>query len=93
MYRQQILALLKTCQEAESKGASPVDIRSQILPVLIQPFLDSAKDFLTWIKEDREYSSYYFEVQESGVCAKPVEAAALILEAIVVDHLEQGETQ
>lgn len=91
MYRQQILELIKTCQEAEANGASLEGIRSRVLPDLIKPVLDSAKGFLTWIKEDREYSSFYFEVQESGVCAKPIEVAALILEAIVLDHLEQGE--
>jgi hypothetical protein len=45
-------------------------------------------DFLNWVKEDREYALFYFDVQESGVCAKPRETAALILEAIIVDALE-----
>ena len=91
MYRQQILDLIKNCQEAARKGASLDDIRLKVLPDLIKPFLDSAIDFLNWIKDDREYSYFYYDVQESGVCAKPVEAAALILETLIVFTLEQSK--
>lgn len=74
--------MIKKCQEAERNGFSLEEIRFQILPELIEPLLASASDFLLWVKESREYSCFYYDVQESGVCAKPVEAAALILEAI-----------
>jgi hypothetical protein len=83
MYRQQILELLAKCQEAERNGFSLEEIRFEILPELIKPLLTSAADFLLWVKESPEYSCFYFDVQERGVCAKPVEAAAMILEAIV----------
>jgi hypothetical protein len=91
MYRQPILELIKKSQEAERNGASHDDIRQLILPDLIKPFLDSAKDFLNWIKDDREYSAFYYDVQESGICATPAEAAALILDTIVIFHLEDSE--
>ena len=91
MYRQQILDLIKDCQDAERNGASLDDIRFHIFPDFIKPFLDSTIDFLNWIKDDREYSTFYYDVQESGVCAKPVEAAAMILETIIVFALEQNE--
>jgi hypothetical protein len=82
MYGQQILELIKTCQEAERNGFSLEEIRFEILPELMKPLLISAADFLLWVKESPEYSCFYFDVQESGICAKPVEAAALILESI-----------
>jgi hypothetical protein len=82
MYRQQILELIKTCQEAERNGFSLEEIRFGILPELIKPLLTNAVDFLRWVKESPEYSCFYYDVQESGVCAKPVEVAAIILEAI-----------
>jgi hypothetical protein len=88
MYRQQILELIEKCQVAEGAGLSLNDIRFDSLPELIKPLLESPEDFLGWIKEDLEYSYFYFDVQESGVCAKPVEAVAMILEAIVIDALE-----
>jgi hypothetical protein len=88
MYRQQILELIEKCRVAEGAGLGLNDIRFASLPELIKPLLESPEDFLRWVKEDRDYSYYYFDVQESGVCAKPVEAVAMILEAIVIDTLE-----
>ena len=85
MYRQQILELIEKCKEAERAGFSLKDIRYDLLPELIKHMLESSADFLNWIKEDREYAYFYFEVQESGTCAKPKEAAAMIVEAIVLD--------
>jgi hypothetical protein len=93
MYHQRILELIAACQVAQQKGVSLDEMRSRILPDLTKPFLDSATDFLNWIKEDRQYSTFYYEVQESGVCAKPVEAAALILEAILIFFLEENQGQ
>jgi hypothetical protein len=49
----------------------------------------SPQDFLEWVKEDREYCFYYYEVEQSGACAKPREAAAMILEAIALDEIEE----
>jgi hypothetical protein len=83
MYRQQTLELIEKCLEAESNGFSPEEIRFEILPVLMKPILESSGDFLTWVRESPEYSYFYFDIQERGVCAKPVEAAAMIIEAIV----------
>jgi hypothetical protein len=83
MYRQWILELLEKCREAEARGITRKEIRFDILPDLSKPFLESSVDFLHWLREDREYSFYYFEVQEAGVCAKPVEIAAMVIEAIV----------
>ena len=47
-----------------------------------------ARAFLDWIKDDREYATFYYDAQQSGVCAKPREAAALILEQIALDAIE-----
>jgi hypothetical protein len=53
--------------------------------------LNSAVDFLRWVQEDPKYRIYYFEIQESGICAKPKEAAAMILEAIVLEVLADDQ--
>jgi hypothetical protein len=76
--------------EAQSKGCSLETIRFEVLPELVKPLLASPDVFLRWVKEDSQFSFFYFEVQESGVCAKPSEAAAMILEAIVVEALEDS---
>jgi len=83
MYRQQILELTEKCLEAERNGFSLEEIRFEILPKLIKPLLEAPGDFLLWVKESPEYCYFYFDVQERGVCAKPAEAAAMIIEAIV----------
>jgi hypothetical protein len=48
----------------------------------------SARDFIKWIAEDKKYSYYYYDAQQQGVCAKPDEAAAFILEEIASDALD-----
>lgn len=88
MYRRHILELIEKCLQAQQAGYSLEDIRLEVLPELTKPLLESPVIFLNWVIEDRDYSVFYFEVQESGVCAKPSEAAAMILEAIVLDALE-----
>jgi hypothetical protein len=88
MYHRQILELIEKCRMAGGNGVRLKEIRLDILPELIKPLLENSVDFLNWVKEDREYALFYFDVQESGVCAKPRETAALILEAIIVDALE-----
>ena len=77
MYRQMIQGLIDDCANTDQ------DIRKQVERLVSG--LD-AQSFLVWIKEDRDYSYYYFDVQQSGACAKPREAAALILEAIAADN-------
>jgi hypothetical protein len=88
MYRRQIHELIEKCQMARGRGSSLEEIRMDLLPGLVNPLLESSVDFLHWVKEDREYSFFYFDVQENGACAKPRETAAMILEAIVIDSLE-----
>lgn len=89
MYRQRIQELIEGCVNAASAGVAADEIRHQILPQHIERLLRDldAQDFLNWVKEDREYSYYYYDAQQSGVCAKPPEAAALLLEAIALDNL------
>jgi hypothetical protein len=90
MFRQQIYKLIEECLEAQAQGFSLQAIRFEILPELIRPLLPSSDVFLRWVKEDSQFSIFYFEVQESGVCAKPVEAAAMILEAIALEALDNN---
>ena len=83
MYRQMIEGLIEDCSNADHK------IRDRVLREQIERLVNGldAQSFLDWVKEDREYSYYYFDVQQSGVCAKAREAAALILETIAVDKI------
>ncbi|HJQ69874.1 MAG TPA: hypothetical protein VKA70_12925 [Blastocatellia bacterium] len=81
MYRQMIRELIEYC------GNTDNEIREQIERLVNG--LD-AQSFLDWVKEDREYSYYYFDVQQSGACAKPREGAALILEAIAADNIHSS---
>ena len=78
-----IQGLIEDCS-----NAAP-EIRDRVMREQIERLVNEldAQSFLEWIKEDRDYSYYYFDVQQSGVCAKPREAAALILEAIAVDNI------
>lgn len=87
MYRRMIQELIESCKTAARAGN---EIRQQILPDKIARLINGldAQDFLDWIKDDREYSYYYYDAQQSGVCAKPREAAALILEAIISDNIQ-----
>jgi hypothetical protein len=90
MFRERLLQLLETCKDAVRRGHCPGYIKQHILPFEIESFLRdvSARDFMKWIADDREYSCYYYDSQQHGVCAKPDEAAAFILEEIVSDALD-----
>jgi hypothetical protein len=88
MYQAAILDLIDRCQVAKSQSISLDEIRHRVLPENAQPILSNAADFLNWIRDERDYSFYYYEAQQSGVCAKPVEAAAMILEAIILEAIE-----
>lgn len=90
MYRQMIQGLIAGCKDAARAGATDYEIRNRVLPHQIEQLVNGldAQMFLDWIKEDREYSYYYFDVQQSGACAKAREAAALILEAIAIDNIQ-----
>ncbi|HET8674689.1 MAG TPA: hypothetical protein VFO63_02790 [Blastocatellia bacterium] len=92
MYRQMIQGLIESCSNAARAGVTDYEIRNRVLREQIERLLDGldAQSFLDWIREDREYSYYYFDVQQSGACAKPREAAALILEAIAVDNIQEA---
>jgi hypothetical protein len=85
-----IQSLVAGCQSARAGGASPEQIRADVLPEAIQSALSriSAGEFLEWVKEDREYAFFYYEARQSGMCAKPREAAARILEQIALDAIE-----
>ena len=89
MYRRMIQELIESCQRDARAGD---EIRQQILPDKIEQLIEGfdAQGFLDWIKYDREYSYYYYDAQQSGVCAKPREAAAIILEAIALDNIQTG---
>jgi hypothetical protein len=90
MSRDILLRLIEGCEEACRAGVSLAEIRGEVLPEKIRLLLKDIppQEFLEWVKEDREYGYYYYDAQQSGACAKPAEAMALILEAIVMDALE-----
>ena len=79
MYRRMIQELIRECEAGR-----------QILPDEIERLINGidVQGFLDWVKEDREYSYYYYDAQQSGACAKPREAAAIILEAIAADSIQ-----
>ena len=90
IYRQMIHDLIVNCEKAKQNGLSLADIRHTLLPGKIQPFLTKPMDFLDWIREDRDFSYLYFDAQQSGVCAKPAELVAMILDMIILDALEDA---
>lgn len=71
-------------------GASPEQVRDRVLRQAIAEALSrmNAGEFLDWVKDDREFSYFYYDAQQDGVCAKPREAAALILEQIALAAIE-----
>jgi hypothetical protein len=85
-----IRRLIERSTAARRAGLSLNDIRTRVLADEINQALReiAPQEFLEWIKDDREYSFFYYDVQQSGVCAKPAEAVALILETIALDALE-----
>jgi hypothetical protein len=89
MYRDLIAQAVEECKEARDRGAGRDEIRDRVLPEKIRALKNGVGlgGFLEWVREDREYSSYYFDAQQSGACAKPAEIAALILEEIVFDSI------
>ncbi len=90
MYRALLHALIRSCREARQSGVSAAEVRRDYLPKLLATRLPhgQAQAFLNWVKDDREYAFFYYEVQQMGACAKPAEAVALILEAIVLEENE-----
>jgi hypothetical protein len=90
MHREMILRLVERCKAAEREGVTRDEILNRVLPDETVRLMKktAAQDFLEWIKENREYSYYYFDAQQSGACAKPPEIVAMILESIASDALE-----
>ena len=89
-YNELIEELIVECREALD-DAAPRSRRDQLLVeaaaralARIQP-----EPFIEWVKENRDLCAFYYDVQESGTCAKPLEVAALILEAIARDAVEE----
>jgi hypothetical protein len=90
MPRAEIQTIIEQCRAARDCGASLDQIREGVLREAIEKALRrmNAREFLDWIKDDREFSYFYYDAQQSGVCAKPQEAAALILEHIALNAME-----
>jgi hypothetical protein len=90
MHREIVMRLIERCKMAERTGIAREEIQSRLLPDEIERLIEEidAQDFIERVKEDQEYSYYYYDAQQSGVCAKPREALALILESITLDALE-----
>jgi hypothetical protein len=90
MYAEIIDRLIEECRDAARKGATREEIQDRIITPAARSALREidARDFLEWIKGDRELSFYYYDAQQEGVCAKPVEAAAMMLERIALDSIE-----
>jgi hypothetical protein len=90
MHREKILRLIERCKAAQGAGVPPDEMRERVLPEEIRRVMAGIgpRAFLDWVKEDREYSYYYHDAQQSGACAKPAEAAAMILESIALDAIE-----
>ena len=90
MHKEKILRLIERCKTAQSAGVHAGEIRDSVLPVELQRVMKEIEfqDFLDWVKDDREYSYYYYDAQQSGVCAKPAEVTAMILESIARDTIE-----
>jgi hypothetical protein len=89
MFHQAIQNLVGECLKARDNGISPETIRYELLPQLIRTLLESADELLPWLRDDKRYSYFYYDVQAQGACAKPLEAAASILEVIVLTALEE----
>jgi hypothetical protein len=91
MFRAEIQAIIDQCRAARAKSVTPELINDGLLREAVQNTLSriNAQAFLDWVKDDRELSYFYYDVQESGVCAKPREVAALVLEHIALDALEK----
>jgi hypothetical protein len=90
MHREAILQLIEACEEACSKRVPLDEIYNRVLVGRIASLMEETApaELLEWLKEDREYSYYYYDTEQSGACAKPREAVALILESIVRDAIE-----
>ena len=88
--RDTVQLLVALCQSARAAGASAEQIRTAILPEAIDSALSrlDAREFLGWVQDDREYAYFYYDAQQRGVCAKPRECAALILEQIALEAIE-----
>jgi hypothetical protein len=88
MYKAVICDLITKCQAVKANPLGIDEIRSRIIPENAAVILNQAPDFLRWIRDDNQYSFFYYEAQQSGICAKPVEAAAMILELIILDAID-----
>lgn len=91
-YRTEIESLIGICKEAALAKAATEEAGRRTLPEILQAFVRdlSPQDFLKWVEEDHEYSFFYYDVHQDGFCAKPAEVAAMILERIILDHLESN---
>jgi hypothetical protein len=85
-----VLGLIERCRATARAGVGRDGSLGRVLRDEVERLVKEAtpRDFLEWIKEDREYSCYYYDARQSSVCAKPAEIMAMILESIALDALE-----
>jgi len=89
LFPQLILRLIQSCEDAAGAGVCRDEIRNRLIPERVRRVFKTVvpKDFLEWVQEDPDYGYYYRELEQLGVGGNPAEAAAMILEAIVLDAL------
>jgi hypothetical protein len=89
MSRAEIHSIIARCQAARDGGAALDEIREGVLREAIADALRrmDVREFLDWVKDSREFCYFYYDVQQGGVCAKPREVAALILEQIALEAI------
>jgi hypothetical protein len=85
-----VLGLIERCRATARTGVGRDGSLDRVLRDEVERLVKetSPRDFLEWIKEDREYSYYYCDARQSSVCAKPAEIMAMILESIALDAVE-----
>ena len=91
-YQEIVESLMARCRQKDPSGLSGEKVEEQVISEVVQAGMEQVQpaEFIEWIKNHKVYSFYLYEVQQMGVCAKPQELAACVLEMILQDERREN---
>jgi hypothetical protein len=77
--------LTARCRERTLCGSSSGKLENEVISEVVAIGMKAVKpmEFIAWIRDHRVYSYYLYEAQQMGICSKPPELAALVLDMIL----------
>ena len=85
--------LMARCRQEDSCRLSAEETENQAISEAVESGMKLLRpaEFIEWVRNHRIYSFCLYEAQQRGVCAKPGELAALVLEMILREEVGEPD--